>query len=43
MAKYYANKPDDQVVTKKLWMKIARYLFNHKSYDESSEGDEDAA
>ena len=27
MAKEYANKPADAKTKKKLWMKIARYLF----------------
>jgi hypothetical protein len=31
MAKEYANKPADKKVKKKLWMKIAKYLFNYKS------------
>lgn len=29
MAKQYANKPEDKKVKKKLWMKIAKYLFNY--------------
>jgi len=29
MAKVYANKPSDKKLKKKLWMKIARYLFNY--------------
>jgi hypothetical protein len=37
MAKYYANKPDDIVLTKKLWMKIAKYLFNDQGEDDSNE------
>ena len=28
MAKQYANKPEDKKLKKKLWMKIAKYLFN---------------
>jgi hypothetical protein len=31
MAKEYANKPSDKKVKKKLWMKIAKYLFNYQS------------
>lgn len=31
MAKEYANKPTDKKVKKKLWMKIAKYLFNYQS------------
>lgn len=30
MAKQYANKPDDKKLKKKLWMKIAKYLFNYQ-------------
>ena len=30
-AKAYANKPSDKKVKKKLWMKIAKYLFNYQS------------
>ena len=30
MAKQYANKPEDKKVKKKLWMKIAKYLFNYQ-------------
>jgi len=30
MAKQYANKPEDKKLKKKLWMKIAKYLFNYK-------------
>ena len=30
MAKEYANKPDDNKLKKKLWMKIAKYLFNYR-------------
>ena len=30
MAKAYANKPDDKKLKKKLWMKIAKYLFNYQ-------------
>ncbi len=29
MAKAYANKPEDKKLRKKLWMKIAKYLFNY--------------
>lgn len=29
MAKEYANKPQDKKMKKKLWMKIAKYLFNY--------------
>jgi vacuolar protein sorting-associated protein 18 len=29
MAKNYANKPNDKKLKKKLWMKIAKYLFNY--------------
>ena len=31
MAKEYANKPLDKKMKKKLWMKIAKYLFNYQS------------
>lgn len=31
MAKDYANKPLDKKLKKKLWMKIAKYLFNYPS------------
>lgn len=31
MAKEYADKPTDKKVKKKLWMKIAKYLFNYQS------------
>ena len=31
MAKVYANKPTDKKLKKKLWMKIAKYLFNYQS------------
>ena len=31
MAKDYANKPQDKKVKKKLWMKIAKHLFNYQS------------
>ena len=31
MAKDYANKPLDKKVQKKLWMKIAKNLFDYKS------------
>ena len=31
MAKEYANKPSDKKMKKKLWMKIAKYLFNYQS------------
>lgn len=30
MAKQYANKPDDKKIRKKLWMKIAKYLFGYQ-------------
>ena len=30
MAKQYANKPEDKKLKKKLWMKIATYLFNYQ-------------
>lgn len=30
MAKQYANKPEDKKLKKKLWMKIAKYLFNYQ-------------
>jgi hypothetical protein len=29
MAKSYAEKPHDKKLKKKLWMKIAKYLFNY--------------
>jgi|LauGreDrversion4_2_1035121.scaffolds.fasta_scaffold987667_2 hypothetical protein len=31
LAKVYANKPADKKLKKKLWMKIAKYLFNYQS------------
>jgi len=31
MAKDYANKPNDTKMKKKLWMKIAKYLFHYTS------------
>lgn len=31
MAKEYANKPLDKKLKKKLWMKIAKHLFNYPS------------
>lgn len=31
MAKDYANKPSDKKLKKKLWMKIAKFLFNYQS------------
>lgn len=31
LAKVYANKPTDKKLKKKLWMKIAKYLFNYQS------------
>lgn len=31
MAKDYANKPTEKKMKKKLWMKIAKYLFNYQS------------
>jgi small nuclear ribonucleoprotein (snRNP)-like protein len=30
MAKQYANKPEDKKLKKKLWMKIAKHLFDYK-------------
>lgn len=36
MAKDYANKPTDKKIKKKLWMKIAKKLFNYKSKKSSS-------
>ena len=30
MAKKWANKPDDNKIKKKLWMKIAKYLFGYQ-------------
>ncbi len=29
MAMAYANKPNEKKMKKKLWMKIAKYLFNY--------------
>ncbi len=29
MAKKWANKPEDHKMRKKLWMKIAKYLFGY--------------
>jgi hypothetical protein len=29
LAKIYANKPMDKKVTRELWMKIAKHLFNN--------------
>jgi hypothetical protein len=34
MAKQYADKPSDKKVKKKLWMKIAKHLFNYQSKKE---------
>jgi hypothetical protein len=34
MAKAYANKPEDKKLRKKLWMKIAKYLFNYQGKKE---------
>lgn len=31
MAKTYADKPQDKKIKKKLWMKIAKHLFNYQS------------
>jgi hypothetical protein len=31
MGKDYANKPSDKKLKKKLWMKIAKHLFNYQS------------
>lgn len=31
LAKVYASKPVDKKLKKKLWMKIAKYLFNYQS------------
>jgi hypothetical protein len=31
IAKKYADLPQDKKVIKKLWMKIAKYLFNYQS------------
>ena len=28
MAKKYANRPEDRLLRRKLWMKIAKYVFN---------------
>jgi vacuolar protein sorting-associated protein 18 len=30
LAMQYANKPEDKKIKKKLWMKIAKYLFNYQ-------------
>jgi len=42
MAKQYANKPEDKKLKKKLWMKIAKYLFNYqgkkKNKQQSAQG-----
>ena len=35
MAKIYADKPTDKKIKKKLWMKIAKYLFNYKGKKQS--------
>ena len=35
MAKQYANKPEDKKIKKKLWMKIAKYLFNYQGKKKS--------
>ena len=29
LAKKYANRPDEQRLRRRLWMKIAKYLFNY--------------
>ena len=31
LAKVYASKPVDKKLKKKLWIKIAKYLFNYQS------------
>ena len=31
LAKVYASKPTDKKLKKKLWLKIAKYLFGYKS------------
>ncbi len=36
MAKQYANKPEDKKIKKKLWMKIAKYLFNYQGKKKSN-------
>ena len=32
-SKIYANKPNDKKIKKKLWMKIAKKLFNYQYSD----------
>ena len=39
MAKAYANKPEDKKLRKKLWMKIAKYLFNYQGKKEKTKQD----
>jgi hypothetical protein len=39
MAKAYANKPEDKKLKKKLWMKIAKYLFNYQGKKEKTKQD----
>ena len=31
LAQEYANKPSELKIKKKLWMKIAKYLFNYQN------------
>ena len=38
MAKQYANKPEDKKIKKKLWMKIAKYLFNYQGKKKNKSG-----
>jgi hypothetical protein len=37
MAKQYANKPEDKKIRKKLWMKIAKYVFGYQGKKKSQE------
>ena len=37
MAKQYANKPEDKKIRKKLWMKIAKYVFGYQGKKKNQE------
>jgi hypothetical protein len=41
MAKFFASKPPDKKLKKKLWMKIAKYLFNFKGKQEKYNGNKE--
>lgn len=38
VAKKYANKPDDKRLKRKLWMKIAKYLFDYQGKKQKEYG-----